>query len=203
MTLEDDIKKWNKIHKIIDFHKTNFKSQLNFKSASALHYFHTDINDYNEVLQRDNEFRKQSFRWPSKDDKELDKICDEIDDSENPESGSEKTDDFEFENRLFSNDIGEAIHKHNSRMSRIKSSENRKVYFSCENNTEEEKLSLAVDSTLDTNLMDYNNKSLEVPESRPQISQQVEDFKNELSTDPHNFESIQQQFMNSKKSPRN
>ena len=114
ITLEEEIKRWEKIHKIIAFHKTNFKLQLNFKSASKMHFIHSNKNDYYEILGKNESFRKQSFRWPSKEESDFSKLFDDKD----TESDGGSDGDAEFNNELFSQHIGQTIHEHNDKMSK-------------------------------------------------------------------------------------
>jgi hypothetical protein len=114
MTLEEEIIRWEKIHKIIDFHKTNFKGLLNFKFASKMHFIHTNKNDYYEILGKNETFRKQSFRWPSKEEANFSNLFDDKD----TESDGGSDGEAEFNNELFSQHIGQAIHAHNDKMSK-------------------------------------------------------------------------------------
>lgn len=63
VNLEDEIKKWRKIHAIIKYHKTTYFNVLNFKSAAEMHFFHSNNVDYYEILGKEKSYRKQSFVW--------------------------------------------------------------------------------------------------------------------------------------------
>ena len=108
VNLETEIKRWKTIHKILNFHNSHFKEYLNFESAWEMHYNSHKNNDYLEVLQKDNDFRKQSFRW-SKSKWGLEQFV-ETSESDDEWSGSEQS-DKEFSNDLFSKEMEDNINK--------------------------------------------------------------------------------------------
>lgn len=102
INFESEIKRWTKIHKIIAYHKTTYKGALTPKNAGALHYLHSGVNDYDEVLSQERVFRKQSFRW-SKTDWDLKQNWENSDSEDSNLSDSEN--ENEFENDLFKTNI--------------------------------------------------------------------------------------------------
>lgn len=200
--MDDEIKKWKKIHKIIEIHKSSHKSQLNFKFASQLHYGHSGHNDYNETLKKNEIFRKQSFRW-SKDNMDKNE-----EDQESDSLGSGSEDEREFDNALFKNDIGSIIGEHN-KMQKSKSSHDQSPRIGTDPQVEKvpeelKKKSLATNTTFDTSYRETQARGpKEVGSSKPDGN--IEESKDSLGISPKDdyFELIQQQFLSSQPASRN
>ena len=64
--LKGEINKWNKIQEFITFQNDKYGGLLKFKSACEFHYFCEDRNDYLKVLNDDENYKSQSFRWDDK-----------------------------------------------------------------------------------------------------------------------------------------
>lgn len=199
MVLEDEIKRWEKIHKIIAFHKTNFKNLLNFKSASKMHFIRTNKNDYYEILGKNEAFRKQSFRWPSKDENDFSNLFDDKD----TQSDGGSDGDAEFNNELFSQNIGRAIHDHNDKMSKSSNDLALLVKWSADTlPNEEEKDICPIDCTLDTRAETLQRG---IPEFNYQMKEISPELKKEEETtvkESDYFEMIRDQFLDKIPSPR-
>jgi len=121
INLEKEIHRWEKINKIMDLHTAKYNEFLNFKSACEFHFSHSKYNDYLEVLKKDDDFRKQSFRWP-KGDWGLEQLINNSDSEDSQISGSEWENEKEFSNELFSQSVEEWIGQFNEiKLGKIKS----------------------------------------------------------------------------------
>ena len=216
INLEDEIKKWKKIHKIVEYHKSTFKAQLLFKYAAAMHYLHSEKNDYNEVLGKNEAFRKQSFRW-SKTDGDWGMLCGNSDSDSDSFSGSEgKDDDQDVNSEEYFNDMGEVIELHNEQMYKSNSTHINEENEHLQEQNEvllqrkqtdlfkdivdvpEQKESVAIDSTLDTNSTrrpaEYKPGDYQKLEPPANLEKIEEDKETKNAPDDY-FDMIQRQFL--------